>query len=137
MDEAGFRRWLGKYLTIPLRSRPPYTPFFLTESARDAYDAEEDDEEPVPLYIRGPHSVASKHVFQSVEEVVEELRAGRVVLRRAEGIRAVSIGEDLFIDGNAFDVPASSSGLASVLADSNAVEVDSLRRALETPEAAR
>jgi len=131
-----FDRWLGSYLTEPLRMqvRNP-TPFFLSSlSARKSIDDEDyaDEEEGPPLSVTSPaHAVASARKFESAESLVSAALGGQVALRRAEGVRVALVGDVLFFNGEAFSLPKQHQLLAAALsAGSRTVSSDALRRAL-------
>ena len=104
-DAMEFEIWLGKYLTTPLRRRPPPRPFFLASHAQVPGDEEEeeDDENEFDydaLYIRGCFSVASQRIFDTVEALFEAIVLRTVTLRRAEGTKMIFIEPSfLFCDG--------------------------------------
>jgi len=127
-----FQRFLGTYLTEPLRMhvRVP-TPFFLqqptaatttttTTTASDQdqdhdQDQENGENQELPLSITSAaHAVASRHLFDSTESVIAAVLEGRFVLRRAEGVRAVHIGDALYFNGHEFPLPDANTGSALV-----------------------
>jgi len=140
-DDVAFERWLGVYLTEPLRMqvRGP-SPFFLHASSRQATteEQEEDEETELPLSITSPaHAVASKLEFSSAEEVIMAALDGRVQLRRAEGVRVVEVGGALFFNGEAFPIPSGSAipCLVAVLTNgTRLVPTEQLRMALAQEE---
>ena len=136
LDDRDFNTWLGCYLTTPLRQKPPTRAFFLASddpSSDSAADGEDDLEEE-PLYVRGPHSVASRRSFGCPEEVLAGLREGSLALRRAEGTRVACIGDELFIDGEAFRLPPSSSEQLGRLLSRAAVDTEQLVQVLGDTE---
>ena len=150
-DNAAFEKWLGVYLTEPLRMqvRSP-SPFFLrsssssplrqaaTEEEEEEEEEEEDEETELPLSITSPaHAVASKLEFSSAEEVIMAALDGRVQLRRAEGVRVVEVGGALFFNGEAFPIPSGSAipFLVAVLTNgTRLVPTEQLRMALAQEE---
>jgi ribosomal protein L16 Arg81 hydroxylase len=115
-DDDGFRAWLGTYLTEPLRMqvRGP-APFFLARLPKEKKvkedEEDEEEEEELPLSVTSPvHSVASKRVFSSPQDVIAAAVDGQVGLRRAEGVRLVQLGSSIFINGERFPLPEASSG---------------------------
>lgn len=81
----------------------------------DDYEDEDDDDQILPMSIRSRHSVASKHMFHSVEELLTTILNNepiittprdqadsykRFALRRLEGVRFAHInGHTVYIDG--------------------------------------
>jgi len=139
-DADEFQRFLGTYLTEPLRMhvRVP-TPFFLRQPAAatistaatttntnasdqgqgQGQDQDQGDGEnqELPLSITSTvHAVASRHLFDSAESVIAAVLDGRFVLRRAEGVRAVHIGDALYFNGHEFPLPAANTGPTAGLA---------------------
>eukprot|EP00981_Chlorochromonas_danica_P000420 scaffold96_cov167-Ochromonas_danica.AAC.27 len=148
-------KWLGIYLTSPLRfhQRNPH-PFFLTSSLQEeeAVDQEkenddddeeeehdEDDEDEEGSVsgewwpLRARHRVASMKMFDTTEQLWQTVLnpAERLGLRRAEGLRVAWIGHRAFIDGEAYDLPQceglSSASLAALLFDRTQVDMNTLR----------
>lgn len=121
-DKEAFDKWLGTYLTVPLRMqlRQPQ-PFFLESYIQkmenkkansentnekssdnndndnnddyDNYD-DDDDDDILPYSVRSKHSVATKKVFKDVEEILVAVLDGNVSLRRLEGTRIAHISSD-------------------------------------------
>ncbi len=120
-----FDRWIGKYLTEPLRMhiRRP-TPFFLATSDGegekeecDSYlDDYADEEDELPLAVSSRHSVASKQVFPDAESLLQAAVAGDVELRLFEGVRVAYLHDirTLFLNGESFPLPKNAEHLGSV-----------------------
>jgi len=117
-DKDAFDKWLGTYLTVPLRMqlRQPQ-PFFLEsyiqkmenkrikseetidiendeddEDDEDGmYDDDDDDDDILPYSVRSKHSVATKLIFKDAEEILVAVLDGKVNLRRLEGTRIAYI----------------------------------------------
>lgn len=53
----------------------------------------------LPYAIRSRHSVAIKNTFRTPQDVLQSVRGGICLLRRAEGLRVAFIEDTLFIDG--------------------------------------
>jgi hypothetical protein len=88
----GFTKWLGKYLTTPLRMRAnkPF-PFFLkegvqylsllqrTEEEMDENEAEDEDGDyELPLALCKPYSVAADRVYHCIEDLFEDFFSRKV-----------------------------------------------------------
>lgn len=109
MDEKWLNKWLGKYLTAPLRYhlRRPRA-FFLKETlpkeseSNEDVDNEEEDEEDDgldPFILRTRHRVATRQVFDSMEVLMAKLSNGEFSLRRCEGVRIAELNGVLYING--------------------------------------
>jgi len=96
-DPRRFYTWLGRYLTAPLRMQArPNEPFFLKGNAESPLA---DENEELPMALSDRYRVATRRVYDSVSEVIGEVLALEVDLRRAEWIRTAHVDDILFFDG--------------------------------------
>ena len=65
-------------------------------------DEDDEDEEYIPPFCREPYRVASYELFDSAEDVLNEVMAGRLALRRCEGLRMAYDSYALYVDGEVF-----------------------------------
>lgn len=159
-DKEAFDKWLGTYLTVPLRMqlRQPQ-PFFLESYIQkmenkkensentnsdnidndnnddyDNYD-DDDDDDILPYSVRSKHSVATKKVFKDVEEILVAVLDGNVSLRRLEGTRIAHISSDskkasFFIDGEEYPLPSDAAFAGPLLSDNRVLTSDLLKNYL-------
>jgi len=81
-----------------MQARPP-KPFFLKLSSTADLDLSEMDYEEKPLAIYSKHRVASEKLYDTTNDVIDDLRKGIVNLRRSEWIKTAYDNRFLFIDG--------------------------------------
>ena len=92
-------QWLGEYLSTPLRMRlhPPF-PFFISNRTH-LQNREDEEEDSLAICYTNSHAVALDREFSTVDEVIAEFLAGKISLRRAEGLKMIYINNSLFVDG--------------------------------------
>jgi len=74
----------------------PNEPFFLKGNAESPLA---DENEELPMALSDRYRVATRRVYDSVSEVIGEVLALEVDLRRAEWIRTAHVDDILFFDG--------------------------------------
>lgn len=89
---------------------------------------DDDDVDFLPLFLQSPYRMATFELFESAEEVLSQVLAGKFTLRRCEGVRMAYTSEAFYVDGEEFPFPAireggpSASKLGSVLCDHNVID---------------
>ena len=87
------------------------------ESYEDDEEYMDEEEESSPYFLQAPHRVASLHVYEDVNEILNAVAAGSITLRRVEGAKLAFIETAIFVDGEAFQFPVKSQSLGPLLCD--------------------
>lgn len=87
------------------------------ESYEDDEEYMDEEEESSPYFLQAPHRVASLHVYEDVNELLNAVATGSVTLRRVEGAKLAFMETAIFVDGEAFQFPAQCQFLGPLLCD--------------------
>ena len=103
-DDEAFDRWMGEYVTTPLRmSLSGPSPFFLVDQNLSVRGINDEFIDALPIAIScDKYRTASTRLFPNTEHLLNEVLEGKINLRRAEGTRFAHTITSLFVDGEEY-----------------------------------